>query len=183
MLQAHGISDIHIMDCHTPLPISNHYSTPSTLGTDRLAGIVGGYYSAGGIYPVLCIDIGTAITYDFITSRGEYMGGNISPGIDLRFQSLHEHTRRLPLIEASENYPILGDSTHTAILSGVMTGVLHEIRGYIATYRRKYNGLYVFFTGGSEIYFANRLKSRIFADENLVLKGLNIILNHINVKK
>ena len=171
------------MDGSTPLPITNLYSTPSTLGTDRIAGVVGGYFMAGCIHPVLCIDIGTAITYDFISSKGEYLGGNISPGIDLRFRSLHEHTRRLPLVSSSPTYPLIGNSTHTAILSGVMTGVLHEIRGYIASYRRKYSGVYVFFTGGSEIYFANRLKSRIFADENLVMKGLNIILNYITHKK
>ena len=167
------------MDGSTPLPIVNLYSTPHTLGTDRISSVIGAYYEAGCSSAVLCIDSGTAITYDIVNAKGQYIGGNISPGQDMRFRSLHEFTSRLPLINSEGEKGEIGNSTETAIRNGVMNGINYEIQSYISHFRKKYRGLNVFFTGGNAENFADKSKNYIFADQNLVLKGLNIILNHL----
>lgn len=171
--------DTHIMDGSTPLPIENLYSTPSTLGTDRISSVIGAYYETGCKHAVLCIDSGTALTYDIVNENGQYLGGNISPGLDMRFRSLHEFTSRLPLVSQFGDKGDIGTSTETAIRNGVINGITYEIKGYIRHFRKKYPELSVFFTGGNAENFADRTKNYIFADKNLVLKGLNIILNHL----
>lgn len=169
----------HIMDGATPLPIENLYSTPQTLGTDRISSVIGAYYETGCSNAVLCIDSGTALTYDIINSQGQYIGGNISPGQDMRFKSLNAFTSRLPLVSPDGKITDIGISTETAIRNGVMNGINYEIQGYIRHFRKKYPGLIVFFTGGNAENFVDKSKNYIFADSNLVLKGLNIILNHL----
>ena len=160
----------------TPTPISNQYKSPQTLGMDRLAAAVGAYMDTKG--EVLIIDMGTAITYDFVDSDGNYVGGNIAPGVQLRLRALHDYTARLPLVEAEGNHPPLGEDTETAIRCGVIDGIKYEIGGYLHHFFLKYPNLSVFFTGGDELYFANERKKRIFADKMLVLKGLNEILSY-----
>ena len=165
----------------TPLPVKNLYHTPETLGKDRLAAVVG----ASFIQPdtdILVIDAGTAITYDFIDSHKEYHGGNISPGLNLRLRALHEFTFKLPLVELNKESEFLGKNTDSAILSGVIYGIVFEIDGYINTLKIKYPKLSTFLTGGSTFYFDNKLKNAIFAERNLVLIGLNRILQY-NVQK
>lgn len=171
--------ETHIMDGHTPLPIENLYSTPETLGTDRISSVIGAYYETGCKSAVLCIDSGTALTYDIVNEKGQYLGGNISPGLDMRFRSLHEFTSRLPIVSADGEKGEIGNSTETAIRNGVINGIKYEIKGYISHFRKKYPELTVFFTGGNAENFADKTKNYIFADKNLVLKGLNIILNHL----
>ncbi len=161
----------------TPLPIRNLYETPETLGPDRLAAVVGAYERCKGTN-ALVIDTGTCITYDFIDASGRYHGGNISPGITMRFKALHAYTDRLPLVETCGEFDALGVSTETAIRAGVMRGVELEIKGYIREMQDKYGRLFVFLTGGDVVSFETTEKSSIFADEYLVLKGLNGILNY-----
>jgi type III pantothenate kinase len=168
------------LDHHTPLPIVNRYETPETLVKDRLAAVVGAA-SIQKNTDLLVIDIGTAITYDFINAEGVYTGGDITPGIDLRLKSLHHFTQRLPRVEFDEQVGFMGTNTTTAIQSGVLYGIVSEIDGYINRLMRKYPKLSVFLTGGGAVYFEKRLKSAIFANENLVLIGLNRILEY-NVK-
>lgn len=163
------------LDHTTPLPIRNLYSTPETLGTDRLAAAIGAQHERPGSN-VLVIDMGTAITYDFVNSRGEYLGGNISPGIEMRLKSLNQFTARLPLIKAKGDKPAIGHDTETAIRCGVIDGVKHEIEGFIKAATVKYPDLFVFLTGGDMIDFDDSIKRRTFADNYLVLKGLNRIL-------
>ncbi len=161
----------------TLLPIKNCYKTPLTLGVDRLAAAVGGVT----LFPnqnVLSIDCGTAITYDLVTSSGEYLGGAISPGIEMRFKALHHFTAKLPLISFNKNHPLIGYDTETSILSGVLNGVLAEVDGYIAQIGAQYPPLTVVFTGGDSIYFDKKLKNSIFVNPNLVLFGLNRILEY-----
>lgn len=161
----------------TPIPIKNSYKTPATLGLDRIAAVVGASY----IYPnkdILVIDAGTAITYELINAEGCYLGGNISPGIQMRFKALNAFTDRLPLINKDGIIPIMGYDTETAIRSGVIKGVELEILGYIHLIKNNYPDLLVFLTGGDEFSFDTNLKSIIFADRFLVLKGLNRILNY-----
>lgn len=159
----------------TLIPVTNNYNTPATLGKDRLAAIVG----ANALMPtkdILVIDAGTAITYDFIDSVGVYHGGNIAPGVDMRLKALHQFTRKLPLVEAFIETPLMGTDTATAINSGVINGIEFEIHGYINTLKIKYPELLIFLTGGSSIYFEEKFKNAIFVEKNLVLIGLNRIL-------
>ncbi len=166
-----------ILDHNTRLPITNKYATPETLGKDRLAAVVG----ASAIFPgkdILVIDIGTAITYDFITKNKEYIGGSISPGLTIRYKALHTFTGRLPLIESAVYNDLTGKNTHESILSGIMNGVLFELNGFINEYEQVYPGLEIILTGGDAFYFDKKLKSHIFASPNLVLNGLKLILQH-----
>ncbi|MFZ5939428.1 MAG: type III pantothenate kinase [Bacteroidota bacterium] len=163
---------------HTPLPLRNLYRTPETLGYDRIAAATG----AHTIYPetnVLVIDAGTAITYDVITREGNYIGGNIAPGMDMRFRALNKFTSKLPLLEAvEEGAPLIGSSTSEAIESGVINGVIFEIEGFITAVSSEYRDLKVVMTGGDAKYFEKKLKSSIFVNSNLNLIGLNRILDY-----
>lgn len=162
----------------TALPISNRYQSPETLGGDRIAAAVGANFLKPNAN-LLIIDMGTAITYDVVTSNNEYRGGNISPGLTSRFRALHDYTHKLPLLNPDTHFPdFVGTSTTEAILSGVMYGILFEIEGVIANLTRECVSLSVFLTGGDSIYFESSLKTPIFAVKNLVLVGLNRILNH-----
>ena len=164
----------------TPIPIRNLYDTPQTLGVDRLAAVIAAY-TLKPHCPALVIDAGTCITYDFIDEQGQYQGGNISPGMEMRFKALHTFTDKLPKVDASGETPAYGKSTETAIRSGVIRGIEHEIRGYIQQLKKNYPSLLVFLTGGNEFSFDTNLKSGIFADGFLVLKGLNRILEYNEV--
>ena len=159
----------------TPVPIKNLYKTPETLGADRLAAVIG----ANAIRPnrdLLIIDAGTCITFDFIDKHGQYHGGNISPGMEMRLKALHAFTAKLPEVTADGETPTYGDSTETAIRAGVYHGIAFEIEGYIRQLQKNYPQLLVFLTGGDRFSFDTNLKSSIFADSFLVLKGLNRIL-------
>ena len=169
-------ADTRFLTHTTPIPITNRYKSPQTLGMDRLAAAVGAYTEAKK--EVLIIDMGTAITYDFVDTDGNYVGGNIAPGVQLRLRALHDYTARLPLVDAEGERPPLGENTETAIRCGVIDGIKYEIEGYLNHFFLKYPNLCVFFTGGDELYFANERKKRIFADKMLVLKGLNEILSY-----
>jgi type III pantothenate kinase len=173
-LEKKGI-EVQILTEKTPIPLVNRYLTPDTLGKDRLAAAVG----AHSVFPdknVLVVDAGTAITIDMITSGAEYLGGNISPGLNMRFRALNEFTDRLPLLKAGEQEQILGDSTESAIRGGVQWGILFEIDEYINRQKIRYPDLEVVLTGGDAILFDKNLKNSIFVDLNLNLKGLHRIL-------
>lgn len=161
----------------TPIPVRNLYQTPRTLGADRLAAVIAAY-TLNPQHPSLVIDAGTCITYDFIDENGQYHGGNISPGMEMRFKALHEFTGKLPHVGFPAKVPLYGQTTETAIQAGVIRGIEHEIKGYISQLQQKYPSLLVFLTGGNGISFDNNLKSGIFADSFLVLKGLNRILEY-----
>jgi len=162
----------------TPLPLVNLYKTPDRLGYDRIAAVTG----AHTIFPernVLVIDAGTAITFDVVTDRGEYIGGNISPGMQMRFKALHKFTSRLPyLLPEDDAVRMLGTTTDEAIISGVVNGLVHEIEGYISGISGKYKKLKVVLTGGDANSFDKRLKNSIFVVSHLNLIGLNRILDY-----
>ncbi|MGD1846137.1 MAG: type III pantothenate kinase [Salibacteraceae bacterium] len=165
------------LDHTTPIPVTKHYKTPATLGNDRVAAVVGAAHQ----FPktnVLVIDAGTCITYDLVTASGDYLGGSISPGIQMRYKSLHTFTARLPLLGLQEGVELIGTSTNTAMRSGVQQGILAEVRGIISAYQGQFPDLKVVITGGDSEFFVKALKNSIFADPNLVLNGLNVILNH-----
>ena len=161
----------------TPVPIMNRYRTPETLGSDRLAAVIG----ASSLKPgkdLLIIDAGTCITYEVIDARGNYWGGNIAPGMQMRLRALHEFTARLPLVEAEGEVPGMGYNTETAIRSGVLRGMKYEIEGYIKSMRSKFPHLLVFLTGGDHINFDTNIKNIIFSDKYIVPRGLNKILDY-----
>lgn len=166
-----------VLDEHVALPIRVMYRTPETLGQDRLAAVVGAYTLKPG-RDVLIIDAGTAITYELLDASGRYLGGNISPGLATRFRALNQFTRKLPLVSEPEVVPVIGTDTISAIQAGVVKGIIYEMDGYIDEVKAKYPNLFVFLTGGHSFYFERRLKNYIFADINLVLIGLNRILEY-----
>jgi len=166
------------LDHNVKVPVKVEYETPETLGKDRLAVVIGAHFELPD-KDLLVIDAGTAITYDFITADGTYKGGNIAPGLNMRAKALHEFTGKLPFVlpdESTIDFP--GKNTRSAIQSGVLYGLVHEIDGYIDMLMLKYPNLSVFLTGGSVEILENRLKNRIFARKNLVLTGLNQILEY-----
>ncbi|MDI3525964.1 MAG: type pantothenate kinase [Tenuifilum sp.] len=168
--------NVHVAGINTKIPIENKYSTPETLGFDRLALAVG----AATLFPnrnVLVIDAGTAITYDFVTESGVYIGGAISPGLQMRFKALHNFTAKLPLIEKVEKTEIIGTTTKTCVSSGVVNGALFEIDGYIHQISSIYDDCVVVLTGGDSNFLANNLKNSIFVNQYLLIIGLNRILD------
>jgi type III pantothenate kinase len=162
-------------------PIINDYKTPLTLGSDRLANAAGAWQ----LFPKqnsLVLDAGTCLKYDLITAKGHYKGGAISPGIHMRYRALNRYTSRLPLVNMQDTMVLTGYDTTSSIVSGVQQGILAEAEYLIAQYRKQYNRLKVIITGGDGKFFADRLKSHIFAAPDLTITGLNSILLH-NLKK
>ena len=163
------------LNSKTKVPFVNTYKTPTTLGVDRIAAVA----NAVQKYPkrnVLIIDAGTCITYDFVNSKKEYLGGAISLGIEMRYKSLHEFTSKLPLLEKESDSKLIGNSTNTSIHSGIINAVLLEIKGFVAQYEKENRDLTIVLTGGDTNFLAKQLKSSIFANPNFVLEGLNAIL-------
>lgn len=170
------IPQVIIFDHNTPTPIKNRYATPDTLGMDRLAAAVGAW-SIAPDNDLMIIDLGTAITIDLVSRRGEYLGGNISPGMWMRFAALNHYTQRLPMVDPQTEVPpeeAYGRNTVDAIRNGVIRGIEHEIEGYMAENRDRK----IFFTGGDANYFVKSSKNTIFADYELVIKGLDLILEY-----
>ncbi len=168
-----------LFDASTRVPIESSYSTPETLGRDRLAAAV----AASGLYgdesdAQVVVDLGSALTIDVVTRRGGFEGGTISPGIAMRFRSLHEFTQSLPLCSSTMEELDVARTTRQAIEQGVMEGVKYEIEGQIEKIRCREEKISVIFVGGDAKILVNRIKNTIFAECELVLVGLNRILNY-----
>ena len=158
-------------------PVDIHYKTPETLGIDRLAGVIAANYLYSGMN-CLVIDLGTCITYDLIDSSGRYLGGSISPGLFLKFKALHTFTARLPFVDAVDNPPLIGKNTNESIQSGVIVGTLSEIEGMIAKFSTDFSNFKTIICGGDAKFFESKIKAPIFVVPELVLVGLNRILQH-----
>ena len=156
-------------------PIKNNYQTPETLGNDRLAVAVGSRVLFNN-ENTLIIQIGTCITYDFVDENSIYFGGSISPGVQMRLKALQYFTKKLPLISFREFNNLIGSSTEESILSGVIQGVSSEIDGIVEKYASKFSNLRIIMTGGGIKNFDKLLKNKIFAIPNLVIIGLNHLL-------
>jgi type III pantothenate kinase len=166
------------IDRATALPICNRYRSPETLGMDRICAAVAAHARALG-QPVLVVNAGTAITYEYVNAAGDYCGGGISLGLRSRFRALHEFTAALPLIDQHGPLQLVGDDTATCMRSGVVNGLLAEIEGIIASYRDLAGPtLQVFLTGGDADFLGNHLKSVTFVDANLLLYGINSIISY-----
>ncbi len=168
------VAIIHIT-AESSFPFKNNYETPATLGIDRLVACVGAHKTGED---TLVIDAGSCLTFDFVSKDKGYMGGAISPGIAMRFQAMNNFTDQLPLISEFENQPnMLGTSTTDCLKSGVINGIKGEIESFITHFKSKSENLKVFLTGGDASFLGTELKSGIFADQNLVLKGLNNLID------
>ncbi|MEL6924072.1 MAG: type III pantothenate kinase, partial [Bacteroidota bacterium] len=159
--------EYHRFTHETPLPIENKYRTPKTLGRDRLAAAIGAF----ALFPnegSLVIDAGTCTTYDVLTANGHYLGGNITPGIDMRLEAMHHFTAKLPLVKRGPTKKLVGNTTKSALRTGSQLAALFEMEGFIAAYSRQFGAINVILTGGNADYFAKHLKTKIFEDQILV---------------
>ena len=153
------------------------YGTPETLGSDRIAVLI----AATVKFPnqdVLIFDSGTCLTFDYITERSLYYGGRISPGLQMRFDALHQFTDKLPKLSISSETPTIGTDTDSSIISGVQSGIISEIETIITDYKKENPKINVIITGGDSIFLQRALKNSIFVDPFLALKGLNEILDY-----
>ncbi|MNQ02164.1 Type III pantothenate kinase [compost metagenome] len=163
---------VHFISHNDPFPFINHYATPQTLGIDRMVLAAGATIQ----FPKqnrLVIDVGTCVTYDFIDDKDVYLGGAIAPGLRLRYESLHNYTAKLPLLESKSPDSFIGRSTAESIHSGVVNGFVYEIDGFIDEYKAHYSNFIIILTGGDTDFLAKRLKNTIFANSNFLLESLN----------
>jgi len=168
----------HLLSHHTQINFTTPVGKPSSIGADRLALMA----AAAHFYPSqnnLVIALGSCITYNFLNQYHQFLGGAISPGMDMRFKSMHDYTAKLPLVGADYNFPLVGYDTKTNLQSGVIVGIANEIEGFIEKYSEKYGNFNAVLTGGNSAYFASQLKYRIFADQHFLFKGL-YALSEIN---
>ena len=164
----------HLLTHQTKLNFSIPVGKPEQMGADRLALAAAAVY----FYPGknnLVVGLGSCITFNFINKFNQFLGGSISPGMEMRFRSLHEDTALLPLVTKEWNFPLVGYDTKTNILSGVILGMAKEIEGIVHEFGKKYSNFNVVLTGGDCTYFARLLKNQIFADPELLYKGLYAI--------
>ena len=169
-----SLTNFHKLSHLTKLPFTTPVGKPETIGADRLA------LSAAAVYLFphknnLAIGIGTCITYNFINNQNQFLGGSISPGLEMRFKSMNQLTALLPLVKMEWSFPLIGYDTKTNLLSGVAWGMAKEIDGIIDAYAEKYGNFNVQLTGGDTLHFAPLLKNQIFADPQLIFKGLYAI--------
>jgi len=166
-----------VIDAHTKIPILNCYETPQTLGMDRLCNAVGVAKRMDSQFGV-SIDIGTCIKFDIVSKTEGYLGGSISPGIDLRYRSLNAFTEKLPLLSNKSATLLVGNNTEASIISGVINGIKAEIERFVHYYESQFSDLTFFVTGGDMAHFDIQSKNDIFAVENLTLHGLFEIYKH-----
>jgi len=178
-IEASFKEDFHYLQLteKTPLPIKNLYQTPASLGKDRLAAVVGAYHFQPG-KNCLVIDAGSCITFDLLNAKGEYLGGNISPGVEMRLKAMHHFTARLPKVERQQTKSFLGRNTKSALQNGGQLGAVLETKAFIDLCKQNFRTLQILLTGGDADFFAKRLKTKIFVHPNLVLEGLNKIMNY-----
>ncbi len=169
--------NILVLDSNINFPIKIKYKNIDSLGKDRLAAVVGAYF----LYPqrnILILDIGTCLTIDFINKEKEYIGGRISPGINMRYDALHHFTEKLPLCQKVDSQYFIGNDTASSIQSGVQQGIISELDVVIDSFKQENKDIIVIATGGDCFFFEKALKNTIFADQFLVMRGLNDILDY-----
>jgi type III pantothenate kinase len=167
---------VHVLSHNSKLPFKIDYETPETLGPDRIAAIAGAYEKFPGKH-VLVIDAGSAITYDLLAGKS-YKGGNISPGLTMRFRALNRFTGKLPLVAPSENYTSPGRSTKDAITAGVITGITFEINEYIRTFEEKHKNIKIILTGGDSGFLVDKISYQVTHVPDIVIDGLNYVLEY-----
>jgi type III pantothenate kinase len=166
------------LDENTPLPFTNNYNTKATLGKDRIAAVAGAQVLYNG-NACLVIDAGTCITLDYLDGEGNYWGGVITPGVKIRREGMHYFTKRLPLLTTVEEFPaLIGSSTTACMASGIVNGAIEEINGFVDRFRKEKGSMNVILCGGDAKFFESSIKAPIFVVPELVLIGLNAILEY-----
>ena len=168
---------IHYITRDSKFPFQNNYATPQTLGIDRMVLVAGAALQFPDYYKLI-IDAGTCVTYDFIDENNVYQGGAISPGVRLRYESMHNFTANLPLLSIEEPENIIGNSTNQSLHSGVINGLRFEIEGYVNELITKNKKFIIILTGGDAIFLAKPLKNTIFANSNFLLESLNSLYQY-----
>jgi len=174
-LEKYNFNNVHFVSSNSNIPFENLYLSKDSLGNDRIALVS----SASISYPgknVLIIDAGSCITYDFINDKNQYLGGAISPGLNMRYKSLNEFTSKLPLVSLESSDKLIANQTIDSINVGVANGVVFEIEGFVRQYLSEYDNLTVILTGGNSDFLSNQLKISIFANQNFLLEGLNNLI-------
>jgi type III pantothenate kinase len=171
-----NIPYVHLLSDKSKIPFKIEYDTPETLGTDRIAAVAGAFKIFAG-EEILIIDAGTALTFDYL-SPGIYKGGNISPGLRMRFKALNKFTGRLPLVSPSASFSSPGRNTNDAIMAGVITGITYEINEYIRTFENKHVGFKIILTGGDSEFLKDKINHHITYMPDIVIDGLNYILEY-----
>jgi type III pantothenate kinase len=171
-----NIPFVHVLSNKSKLPFKIEYETPETLGTDRIAAVAGAFNFFHGA-EILVIDAGTAITFDFL-SADIYKGGNISPGLTMRFKALNKFTDRLPLVSPTDNFTFPGRNTTDSITAGVITGICYEINEYIRTFEKSHTNFKVVLTGGDSKYLLDKVNFQVTYMPDIVIDGLNYILDY-----
>ncbi|MDT0620038.1 type III pantothenate kinase [Croceitalea vernalis] len=168
---------VHLLSHESKIPFKNSYINPQTLGIDRIALATRAFYEnpKGN---TLVIDMGTCITYEMMNDYGEYLGGAISPGMNMRFKAMNDQTAQLPLLKVEPILDFIGNSTEKSMQSGVVNGICQELDGVINQYKDRFKFLTVILTGGDAQFFAKRLKNSIFANSKFLLEGLNYLLEY-----
>ena len=161
----------HLLSHQSKLPFTTPVNKPDTIGTDRLALAA----AAVHLHPKknnLVIGLGTCITYNFINNKHEFIGGAISPGMEMRFKAMKQFTAKLPLAKADWNVPVIGYDTQTNLTSGVVMGISLEVDGFINEYQQRFGNFNVLLTGGDILFLGSHIKNKIFSDPDLIFKGL-----------
>ena len=171
-----NIPFVHFLSYKSRFPFKIEYETPETLGPDRIAAVAGAFNVYGGS-DVLIIDAGTALTFDFL-SGNNYKGGNISPGLAMRFRALNKFTSRLPLVSPIEYFTFPGQNTTDAIRAGVITGITYEINEYIRTFEKKHSHSKIILTGGDGEFLKDKIDYEVTFMPDIVTDGLNYILEY-----
>ncbi|BAV09829.1 type III pantothenate kinase [Filimonas lacunae] len=175
VLAAH--TRFHKLTYSSKIPVNSPVGKPETIGADRLALVVGAVHMFPNQHN-LVIGLGSCITFNFVNKFSEFLGGSISPGLEMRFRAMHEFTAKLPLVKPDWNFPLIGYDTRTNMLSGVILGMSKEIDGMIDLYKEKYTDFNVLLTGGDMNFFLPHLKNNILAEPYLLYKGLYAISQH-----
>ncbi|WP_419212706.1 type III pantothenate kinase [Maribacter sp. X9] len=168
---------LHELSHASKVPFKNSYASPQTLGVDRLALVTAAYYH-NPHHNHLVVDAGTCITYDIINDFDEYLGGAISPGVQMRYNAMHHETAKLPLLKGKDLLDFIGNTTENCMHSGVINGITLELDGVINQYKQRFKDLTVILTGGDAQFLSKRVKNTIFADSKFLLKGLNYLLEY-----
>ncbi len=176
-----GVSAVRVIHPEDPLPFVTKYTNPASLGSDRKMLVHGANVLYPGI-PRLVVSMGTCITYDWIGTDQVHMGGFISPGLPMRWTSMHQHTGRLPLVsppDLSQDAKVPATDTEAALQWGVVQGVRHEIHGFWSVFihqNESNSKAQLILTGGDAHFFEISPEERIFATPHLALIGLHAML-------
>ena len=167
--------DVAFIDDTTKYPFTTNYDDINSLGVDRRAAL-SGVLTTHPKKPVLIIDAGSCITYDYINADAHHEGGAISPGRVMRYNAMHVFTANLPLLDPIDKLPVIGTSTSSSMSLGVEAGIIYEVHAQIEAFAQKFGDFTIILTGGDSNFLIKNIKCTIFADAELILIGLQNLL-------